>query len=296
MTTASDAMPPGLWYVKRGDQVRGPFRWEVIAKNIGLGRIRQGDRISQDRERWLPPPLAPEGADGQAEDYTAQGSAVHDERRGERRGGVDGSDAPREQREGLERRAPESTEVLQRRARSERVWAGLRNSSAVARGPLLVVGALLGFVLVLSLLLSGREKVGVPDCAAAPSPAVNWDFCVKPAVQLDSTKLAGLSARNAKLMGARFVGASLREADFAYADMTAADFTLADLGAARLVGANLRNAQLNHARLAHSDLRFADLTGASLAGAELSGARLANAIWIDGRVCARNSIGACIVK
>lgn len=289
MDVTPDDVSEELWYVRRGDAVRGPLRWAALARDVGLGRIHGDDRLSRDQQQWLPPsdvlPRLP--AVG-----SLAGSA-HDERRELRRLAV--NEVQDEQREGQERRAVEEASVINRRARSERVWAGLRPSrdERSSRMPLLMIGLALSASLALALRMTIPAQNSAPDCRAAAASGINWDFCAKPKQQLDEHNLSGMSARNAQLSGANLVNAKLRGADFAYADLSAADFTLADARQMRLVGASLRKAVFNHARLTGADLSFADLSGASLAGAELSAVRLGNTIWTDGRVCARDSIGVC---
>lgn len=289
MGVTPDEICDELWYVRRGEVIGGPYRWELIARNVGLGRIRAEDRLSRDQQHWLAPadmlPRLP------APGVLAGGA--QDERRAQRRTshGIISS----EQREGPERRAVEAPSVVDRRARSERVWASLRpaKASTVARIPLLAIGLALSVSLALAMHYSIPTESAVPDCGVTAASKINWDFCAKPGQQLAAQDLSGMSARNAQLSGTSLVNAKLRGADLAYADLSATDFTLADARQARLVGASLRHAVLNHTRLTGADLSFADLSGASLVGAELSAVRLGNTIWTDGRVCARDSIGVC---
>jgi Pentapeptide repeats (8 copies) len=277
-----------LWYLRRGAEIRGPFPWTVIVRNAGLGRIHPTDQLSCDRDSWLAPDdiwprlLAPPSLVGSA----------HDERRAQRRDTH--SEVGVEQHQCADRRVAEDPHIVERRVRSERVWAGLqRSSGASIRMPLLAIGLALSVSLALAMHPSPTTQALTPDCRAPAASKVNWDFCTKPKQQLAREDLAGMSARNAQLHGADLTNTNLRGADFAYADLSATDFTLADGQRMRLVGASLRKAIFNHARLTGADLRFADLSGASLAGTELSATRLGNAIWIDGRVCAQDSIGVC---
>lgn len=41
-----------LWYVRKNGQTRGPSRTDQIAREILLGRIRENDHLSTDREQW----------------------------------------------------------------------------------------------------------------------------------------------------------------------------------------------------------------------------------------------------
>ncbi|MCC6709671.1 MAG: pentapeptide repeat-containing protein [Gammaproteobacteria bacterium] len=289
MGATPDEMTNELWYLRRGEQVRGPYRWDSIARNAGLGRIHDDDRLSRDQNEWL----APADVTPRLPAVGALAGSVHDERRSSRR--LAEAKVPAEQRAGADRRAAEAPEVINRRARSERVWQSLRPGAMPnsARLPLLAIGLALSLSLALAMRLSGAPDSVAPDCRAVAASGVNWDFCAKPRQQLGEQDLNGMSARNAQLSGSSLANARLHGVDFAYADLSSTDFTLADARQARLVGASLRHAVLNHARLTGADLSFADLSGASLVGAELSAARLTNTIWTDGRVCARDSIGVC---
>ncbi len=40
------------WYVRRGDQRRGPYDAQRLECYMLLGRIREGDEISEDGRRW----------------------------------------------------------------------------------------------------------------------------------------------------------------------------------------------------------------------------------------------------
>lgn len=82
-----------LWYAKRADAIRGPYKPEQITRYILLGRIRLDDLLSQDRESWfaaasltelIPPELTTSGS---REDYRllAVAQLQVDERKGERR-------------------------------------------------------------------------------------------------------------------------------------------------------------------------------------------------------------------
>ena len=290
MSAVREQLPDGLWYVQRGEHIRGPFRWDVITRNIALGRIHVDDRLSQDASNWraltdlaqaLPLPPSPP-------------FQLRDERRGDRRVAATGANASDDGRSGHDRRRPEAASVVAQRAHSERVWAGLRAPLVhAARLPLLVVALVLCASVATALRWSPSGATGTPDCSARAAPAVNWDFCAKPDLKLRHSDLTGASARNARLTKAALIGSNLRDADLAYADLGGADLTLVDASGARLVGASLRGARLNQAQLLGADLSFADLANADLAGVNLTAARLGNAIWIDGRVCQRESIGRC---
>lgn len=283
-----------LWYVRRGQDKKGPFPAAQIERNISLGRIRASDQISHDGEHWEPAHTYPFFEELAKNVQLPQVQARLDERQSERRaprpaGPADGG----ELRQGADRRQPEDPEVVERRARAQRVWKSLKHEQHNKRRiveALVLVGLVLGLVSFVGRSPSPRAA---SQCAHAPAPGVNWDFCQKPAAQLKDADLGKASLRNAGLVGSEFGGANLSGADLSYADLSVAKLAQAHLGQARLVGATLRGAALNDADLRGADMTYVDLKGADLTGANLEGARLSNAIWTDGAVCSRDSVTRC---
>ena len=74
---SADEARERLWYVKRGQQVKGPFPAAMIRNNVALGRIRAEDFVSAYGRRWY---RAAEGWTGTAS-KVEEGNARHDERR-----------------------------------------------------------------------------------------------------------------------------------------------------------------------------------------------------------------------
>lgn len=66
------------------------------------------------------------------------------------------------------------------------------------------------------------------------------------------------------------------------------DFYDAPLSRLDLTGVNLRGANLAYASFREATLYKADLTGADLRGTVFDGA-----VWIDGTICQRGSVGSC---
>ena len=62
----------------------------------------------------------------------------------------------------------------------------------------------------------------------------------------------------------------------------------------RFSGIDLSNANLRGANLIGATFINATLKGANLSGAKLAGANFSGALWTDGSVCLRGSIGGCI--
>ena len=90
-----------------------------------------------------------------------------------------------------------------------------------------------------------------------------------------------LSGKN--LCGLRLIGLDLSKCNFKGADLSNANLERADLGEAILERANLSGANMKM-----TDLRVTGLKGARLERAVLDGA-----IWQDGTICAKGSIGSC---
>jgi len=90
-----------------------------------------------------------------------------------------------------------------------------------------------------------------------------------------------LSGKN--LSGLRLIGLDLSKCNFRGADLSNANLERADMGEAILERANLSGANMKM-----TDLRVTGLKGAQLERAVLDGA-----IWQDGTICERGSIGSC---
>lgn len=85
------------------------------------------------------------------------------------------------------------------------------------------------------------------------------------------------------LAGAKLEGANLKGMDLSGRNFTGAE----------LEEANLENANLSNSVFKDADLEEANLKGAKISGAIFKGAELEFATWIDGRVCAEDSLGGC---
>lgn len=126
---------------------------------------------------------------------------------------------------------------------------------------------------------------------------------------LDRADLSAAVVRRAPATAMSAIRADLSWATLSESNLTRANLSRSDLSSvlandvilvrARLAGANLSNADLPGA-----DLRGADFTGARMRGVSLLGAtlnkattftraNLSGATWIDGRECARGSVGRC---
>ncbi len=271
--------PADRWYVRSAGTIRGPFRWETIATNLYLRRVAADDEVSADQRSWR---------------ALAELAALSNDERLRIRADIErGAEPAAAQPDAAPSGVRVSPAVAARRARSERVWAGLRGLPDGPRWPLFALATVLSATLLGALFISQRAPSPASDCDSAPRAGLNWDFCSKAGLIASGEDLSRLSARNVALTGARLERANLADADLSYAELTGADLSLSRLRGARLLGASLRKASLAHADLVGADLRFADFTDAQLMGAQLAEARLDHAIWTDGRVCEADSRGQC---
>jgi uncharacterized protein YjbI with pentapeptide repeats len=158
-----------------------------------------------------------------------------------------------------------------------------------------------GFAIACALLLSGArvaasEAIVLNGCRL--EPATNCSFAKLENASLRGVDLSDASMHGAVLSGADLRDANLQRADFQVGNLSKADLRGANLQEAHLFANDLRGAQLQGANLQRVNLQDAHLEGANLQGAKLDGAflgtvRLDGATWIDGRVCAAPSQGAC---
>lgn len=265
-----------LWYVRRGEQVQGPFPEALICRYIVLGRIVQNDALSLDSHYWRQLHELPELVDATRAliDVTESASADDVDWKEERTKAalrwLDDRKSPdprskegraviaeaQNRRTQVDRRqAPETVEhhvYRENRAMFES-WNRMRKQrygwavSFVVLAALLVLGAAL-FMQPVRPVKVGLHIIRPADCSLPAARKVNWSGCNK-----EGELLVGADLRGAELLGTRLKGALL----------TYADLTQANLGQA-------------------------DLTDA-----DLKGARLGNAVWTDGRVCSADSIGIC---
>ncbi|MBU1192852.1 MAG: pentapeptide repeat-containing protein [Gammaproteobacteria bacterium] len=295
-----------LWYTRRYGHVRGPFPQQQITHYILLGRIREDDQLSLDREVWTPmlelQHLIPEVMRQVESEEDRQ--RLHlarlrvDERRGgDRRLGSERMSAePNEQRRASDRRQDEDVDTLRHRELRRSV---LDEGRAVQVGPCgpqcrRLLGAIVAVAIIFALF-TPEAPPPAADCSVAAGPQVNWSNCQMPGLVAEQANLQGAQMRNMDLAGARLVGATLIGADLAYSQLNLADLRRADLSNARMTGASLRGTDLRGTRLAGADLSYANLSDARLEGLELSETRFDNAIWTDGRVCQPGSVAQCLV-
>ena len=292
-----------LWYVRRGETVKGPFPAEQIRHYVLLGRIHETDEVCQDKKNWAVlvnfPHLVPNEIkskeNDQARSELIRAQIRADERyHPDRREGETSEDAAKYKRRGDERRSPEPDELI----RARELWIDqqkrVRSRKPASYWPMIVL--IVVFALVVMQLFSREIAIDVakPDCTARAFTNVNWSFCQKDRAALVGKNLKHSTLVSISLVNAQLSNSQLQGSDLSYANLKGANMKFTDLSNARLMGANLVGASLHSAILSHSDLRYANLSGAILQNAELTGARFDNAIWVDGNTCRPGSIGRCI--
>lgn len=289
----------GLWYVRQGGRVRGPFPAGQISREILLGRLRDTDELSHDREHWQPlsalPQLVPDVMrhtdTEEGRQHLLLARLREDERLHDRRT-AGTAEAEASQRHG-DRRTVESFDVVAHRDRVSR-WSTIENREE--RNLLLPAAVIMITLFILGtyfLWYRPAPPSAERNCLALPASSVNWSGCDMSARNLSRLDLDQAQLSNAKLSRANLQATRLTRADLSYADLVGADLSMANLQKAILKGAVLRNAQLAQADLRDADLGYVSLQGADLSGALLSGANFEKAIWTDGRVCAAGSVGDC---
>jgi len=297
-----------LYYVKRGEQITGPYPLGLIQRYILIGRITATDEISIDRKEWktldfltelMPTVLTEDPGDEAVKERLQRARRWADERSGIDRRQTQTAEETDfwERRRSGERRAPEDEDVVRARLQRQQMVqearrAGRENmftARVVAWSLLLVVCAYLLFYRPVP------ESAGA-NCNASARPQINWNNCQLEGVSLPGVDLRKASLKNTNFSGASLSGGRLGDADLSYAVLSITDLSSADLSGAKLLGASFRNADLRGARLDNADLSYADLTGAVLTGASLIGAKLDHAIWVDHHPCLAGSIGGCLQK
>ncbi|MEW5892060.1 MAG: pentapeptide repeat-containing protein [Pseudomonadota bacterium] len=287
------------WYVRKNGKMAGPFPHAQIEEYLILGRLVRSDEISHDRETWVSiqdSGYFPETPKGEQMPQAADEITWQEERARARHRWLDerlysDSEAAAERRRAQPEPEPlqalrhdhQLTTQLMRAERSRRpkLWLGLLALITVA----LAAGGIWygqgeGMVLV-------KAQLGPPDCKAS-GPGVNWAGCDKTAANL-----RGAPLRHSRLDRSKLDEADLQQADLSFASLAGASLRAANLEAAVLRAADFTDADLTGANLGASDLSYATFSGARLEGVRLEGARLDKAAWVDGRICAEGSVGAC---
>lgn len=285
------------WFVRRNGEVKGPFLSPQITRNILLGRLHHDDELSLDEQNWqevsrhreLYPDVMQEvtidkdklevakiQADERASDSRQQKKVMAQERRRTR-----------------ERRGNESDVMLVHRENRKVMNDFYKNHLKRPKLPALSILLVMTVIVAFGFFLNPRKQESLVDCSLPASIGVNWSSCHFIKLNAENQNLASAILTDAILNESNLLGVNLSDSDMAYAEISASDLSYANLERVRLIGANLIQTDLRYSNLEDADLSYADLSGALLAGANLRNTRFDNAIWIDGQLCGKGSIGLC---
>ena len=277
------------WKVRRNGQIRGPYTFQVLEKLARLGRLKQTDELSSNDMDWK---TAGSFA-ALFKDTDVERLLKDDERSGWDRRENDASSRDQQKRQGKDRRQPEPEDEVSRRRGRTKLLETIKESRVEDHFPLLTIIASIVIIVFLGFVLTPSKDILSPDCDASPNPGVIWDNCKFGQLTLKKKDLSGASIRNAVLKGVNFQEANLRSSNFSYTDLSKSNLKKANLEKAVLKGANLQFVNLASASLIDADLSHADLRGSNLEDADFTRTILDKAIWEDGKVCGRDSVGVC---
>lgn len=305
--SAIRGMTQSLWYVRSGEDRRGPFPIAQVAQYVELGRLGPGDWVSQDGVNWLTVAECGQfatalerfakshepvrAADGGAADWERERALARQRWVDER---TDHGQVPPDRPES---RAGEPLAL--HALRQDHLQTEAHTRQALRRQPTFrhAVISLLVILVAAGAVWYGQSRQPDPaaarlipqsDCSAPAAAGVAWQGCDK-----RWAVLAGVDLKGARLDGVRLDAADLRRAELSYANLSGASLRGANLSGARLVGADLSRADLTGADLSQAILEYATLTGAHMSGVRLSDTRLGKAVWRDGRLCAPQSVDVC---
>jgi pentapeptide repeat protein len=286
------------WFIRRNGQVKGPFLSAQITRNILLGRLRPNDELSSDEHNWqqvamhrelYPDVMQETPVDNEKVDIA---KTQEDERVLEQR--IHKQSMAQERRRTRDRRGDESEAMLVHRKHRTEMNDAYENSIKRPQMPILSILLMVIVIIAFGFVLTPENRNLQSDCALPPSKGVNWSNCnfIKLNAENQNLELAILT--DAKLNESKLLGANLSGSNMAYAEIAESDLSYANLESVRLIGANLKHSDLRYANLKDADLSYADLSNALLAGANISNTRFDNAIWTDGTLCKKGSVGSCL--
>ena len=283
----------GRWYIRKDDQVFGPYPNQLISRYLILGRLTLESEISQDQKNWVSvdhyKSLVPELLLNAHTPEGAKALMLARIREDERSAKAD--DAGSE----TERRIDEDQIVKLHRQLRDDILNRYRNQPAInSRNIILVLAVAVSLIAAFFSYRPASNDSG-SDCDAPAAAGINWSMCNKQGQNLAGLDLSSSFFTSAILNNVDLSRSLLTGSDFSYANLSGAEMQQSQLRNAALIGANLRHTNLLNANLEAANLSYAELEGARLEGAKLDNARFDNAIWIDGRHCLPGSIGGCLL-
>ncbi len=283
-----------LWFTRKDGTVKGPFTNAIIRNELILGRLSLHDEVSENQQDWFMilnlADLVPHLDDNH---HTIRQKYL-DERDGfDRRLSNAPPSANQHFKRVRERRKKETEKEIERRQIQTTLIKAWRTQQERFFWPLLIIFTLIFTTLSLAIIYAKPLPVPQTNCLLMAAPHINWNNCLKPKLDLRNKDLTGIQLRNSQLVGSDLMNTSLNNADLAYADLRFTNLSYSNLSYSLLLGANLKNADLTNADLSNADLSYTDLRDANIGGARLNNTRFDHAIWLDGQLCAINSIDRC---
>ncbi len=277
------------WFIRRkSGPIKGPFPSGQVEQYLLLGRFVISDEVSLDKIEWRKissiPQLIPEILVAAKHDESAQQKLASKKRWADERRGLN-TDKP-----GVERRNIETKETNRHDGNDTIIK---KQKMFMAYIQIIIVLLLVSIVAYMSFQYMPDNVVSVSNCSADPEPAVNWTHCQKIGLKLKNIDMSGAELSSVSFTGAFFSNVKFSNANLAYTELSLTNLNEIDFTNANLIGAVLRKSNLSYIDFSHSDLQYIDLTGSIIVKTNFSNANLSNAIWVDGRKCAKNSIGSC---
>lgn len=277
------------WFIRRKNgPVKGPFPSGQIEQYLLLGRFVISDEVSLDKVDWtkisLIPQLIPEILIAAKNDEMAQQKLASKKRWADERRGLNN------QKPQQERRNIETMESIRHDSKEKTIK---KQKLIIAYLQIALVIFLISGVAYVSFRYMPENVVSVADCTTIPEPEVNWTHCQKVGLRLNNVDMHNALLNSTALTGAILSNINFSNSNFSYAELSISRLKNIDFSNASLVGAVLRNSDLFEVDFSNSDLQYINLTGAILRNIKFTKANLSNAIWVDGRKCAKNSIGEC---
>lgn len=302
---------PNLWYIKKSSKITGPFPVKLLGSYLVLGRISLQTLVSTDKEKWIEisrlPSLIPDeikkGSTAEGKVFLQQAKSREDERRGDLRRDVNHREDPN--KEGKEKAEHNRREAADRRKNREEVsksYLHLKEDFSAKKNRAkkrVVIGTVILTISVVLLMLSfffvkPLELIQKTDCSVKAGPNIDWSACNKNSLSLSSKNLQNSNLHSIHLNSAYLAKTNFMGANLSYSNLSNSNLSNANLSNSRLVGANLNNTNLSGASLSGADLSYADLRKAVITNVKVLNTRFDNAIWVDGTLCARQSIDSCV--
>ncbi len=277
------------WFIRRKNgPAKGPFPSGQIEQYLLLGRFIISDEVSLDKVEWKKissiPHLIPEILISAKYDETAQQKLASKKRWADERRGLN-TVQPDEERRNAKSKEPNRYDILGNATEKSK----LSNSY----WQILLVIVIVGTIAFFSFQFMPDNVVSVANCGANPQPKTNWTHCQKVGVRLNKVDMTSALLNSAVLTGAVISNVNFSNANFSYTEMSLSKLNNVNYSNATLIGTIIQNSDLSNVSFVNGDLQYINLTGSRLHNINFSGANLSNAIWVDGRKCAKNSIGKC---